>query len=419
MRHLRHFFRRFWGKLLLGTVIFMAVIYIVLFTPVGNRLINPIAEKGLSALLGVPVNVDSFELTPNHFYLKIHDAPGNTFVTQGGYSLITLWIYGYYQANLTYPLGLNPLKIPIYSSGAYNGRYTLLDMRGEIEGLGGTVAYKTKLDHFSPDLIRMRIHHLDVQGLLHLLNYPSDTSTALDGNITLSGFMQRNIEGSIALQTRTASFSPTPILKEENESFDLASLLADEKGHVKRFTLNVTADLDLEEAGILEQLTGIHLKGPLNLHSTLTGNQHDLKLDAKTDLAHSQSRLSLAFQRLQPQQLYFTANHARIEPLFIFFDQKAPIGGIADGSGEFNLTGGKIRLNLRRGITYPEILKREYNITQPKIAFTANITTDFSRKGVRYRGSFRSNLARTHIEGTTTHDQMLRELLSSISKNWK
>lgn len=414
MRYLRHFFRRFWGKVLLGVVIFIAVIYIILFTPVGNRLITPVVEKGLSTLLPALVTVDSFELTPSHFYLKIHDTPGNTFVTQGGYSLITLWIYGYYQINLDHTLGLNSLKIPIYSSGAYNGKYTLLDIRGEIEGLGGTVVYKTKLDHFSPDLIRMRIHHLDVQGLLHLLDYPSDTSTALDGNIALSGFVQRNIEGNITLQTRTAAFNPTPIFEDSNESFDLASLLADEKGNVKRFTLNVTADLDLEEAGILEQLLGIRLRGPIKLLTALSGNEHDLTVTAHSNLARSDSRLSLGFQRLQPQRLHFSVNHARIEPLFIFLDQQAPIGGIIDGSGDFNLTGGKLHIGLSQGTTYPEILKREYNLTQPKMDFNAKVSADFSRKGIHYRGNFHSDLARTQIDETTTHDQMLRDLLKSI-----
>lgn len=414
MRQIRRFFRRFDAKLLLGMVIFTALAYLLLLTPVGNRLVTPLVEKGLSSVLAAPISIDTFELNSNHFHLRFHDLPGNTFVTQGGYSLLTRWVYGYYQIDLEHPLGLNPLAIAFHSSGAYSGRYSLLHAQGEIECVGGTINYKTKLDHLFPSFIRLRIHNLDVQSLLHLLNYPSDTSTTLDGNITLSGFVQRRIEGNIALQTHTRTFTPTPILEDTNESFDLASLLADEKGGVKRFSVNATTDLDLEEAGILEQLLGIRLRGPLKLHAALAGNQHDLVLNARTDLAHSKSRLSLAFQRLQPQHLNFTINHARIEPLFAFLDQKAPVGGIADGSGDFNLTGGYIRLDLRQGVTYPEVLKQEYNLTQPNLAFNAYVTADLSRKGVHYRGSFRSNLARTQIDGTTTHDQMLRDLLKII-----
>lgn len=414
MKTLRSYFRRYGIKVLLSVALFIAFAYLILFTPIGNRLLAPAVEKSLSSLLATPIEIDSFTLSHNRFSLEFRDSAANIFETEGGYSLMTLSTFGHYHVRLDHPLGLNPLNVPLHISGSFSGGSSLFDLQGEITGLGGSIVYKTRLDHLSPAFIRLQIHDLDAQTLLHQLDYPSDTSTRINGTVNLSGFIDRNIKGDIALHTRTAAFSPTPILEDSNGSFDLASLLTDEKGYVKHFTLNVTADLDLEEAGILEQLAGIHLKGPLKLSAVLTGNQHDLIVDAHTDLAHGKSRLLLAFQRLQPQHLHFTVAHARSEALFSFLNRNAPIGGIADGSADFNLTGGEIRLDLREGITYPDILKHDYNLTQPEIAFTASLSADLSRKGVHYRGSFRSNLARTRIEGTTTHDQMLRELLSSI-----
>jgi len=413
MKRIRHLSRKL-AKLLLGIVLSGLLIALTLFTPIGNRLLTPLVEKWLTSALATPVTVDIFELSPSRFSLEVRDNVENTFSTQGEYSLLTVKAFGYYRIYFDHPHGINPFDTRFHSTGAFSGRYSSLDILGDIEGFGGTLTYKTQLNRLTLDSIHLNASHIEIQALLNLLGYPSITSTVLDGRVDLSGFITRNVEGNIAVETHTSSFTPTPILKDSNESIDLASLLTDDKGYIKRFTAHVSADLNLEEVGVLEQIIGLPVRGPVKIRADLSGDQHDLRLDGSTDLALSDSTFSIGLQRLQPQQLHFTINHARIERLFSFLDQNAPIGGMADASGDLNLSGGNLRLNLYEGITYPKILKREYNLTQPEITFITDISAALSRKEIHYQGTFRSNLSRFQIEGTTTHDQMLRELLNSI-----
>ncbi len=391
------------------------VVYLLLFSPPGNRILAPAIEKALSSALSTPVVIDDFTLTHNRFELLIQDEERNALSLQGGFSLITLRLYAHYRIDAPRAGGINPARTPFRAEGLLNGGIAAFDIRGTLRALGGEALYPVQLHRFKPATLHAELNRLSYEELLCFMDYPSSTDTRLSGVIDLRGFDRRNVTGYIRLNADTGRFEPTPILEQDdNASFDLLSLLADSRGRIKPFDLNVTLDASLNHAGILEQFAGLHLSGPATLSATLVGNHERLLLDATGKAARSDLSLTLDILKLHPEQLRFRIEHADIEHLFQLFSLPAPMSGRADASGNFMPQWGNLTLSLSDAKTHPAVLRSDYNLTQPPLSFDAELSADFDGKGVRYRGGFVSDLQRLDFNGSAPHDEMLRELLKTF-----
>lgn len=414
MKRIRYFYHTQIGKIFLSILGVILAAAAVIFSPWGNRIAAPLVEKSLTSAFSTPITLQEYVLTPKQFHLLFQDQYGNTFSTQGGFSLLTLRVYAHYRLSCFLHGGINPLLSPFKTEGSLSGGISSFLIQGNGDMFGGDLIYKIELHRFHLASLNLKADKIFYEPLMQLLKYPSDTDTLITGEINLNGFDQRYVEGSILLNSKTRRFNPTPIAEESNESVTLKSLLADKYGDVKPFTVNITIDGSLDHAGILEQFVGIPLAGPLKLNATLTGDQKLLRLKARSDVARSDSSISLSSADLEPAQFTFDCKHADLEQTFRLFALNAPITGSGDLYGELNTTGGNVNVIINKATTVPKVLLQEYQITQPLIHFNAEVHADLSGKGVHYKGTFKSDLSRMEIDNTTTHDQMLRDLLKSL-----
>jgi len=414
MKRIRYFHHTLIGKIFFSFLGVCLVSMAIIFSPWGNRLMAPFIEKSLTSAFSTPITLQEYGLTPNQFHLLFQDQYGNTFSTQGGFSLLTLRMYAHYRLSCFQHGGINPLFSPFKTEGSLSGGIASLLIQGNGDMFGGDLIYKIELHRFHLASLNLKADKIAFTPLMQLLKYPSDTDTVLTGGIDLRGFDQRYVEGSIDLHSKTRRFNPTPIAEDNNESVTLKSLLADKYGDVKPFNVNVTIDSSLDHAGILEQFVGMPLGGALELNATLTGDQKLLRLKGNSDVARSDTSISLTVADLEPSKFSFDCKHADLEQTFKLFALTPPISGIGDLYGELNTTGGTVNIIISEAATVPKVLFQEYQITQPPIRFDAEVHADLSKKGVHYRGSFQSDLSRLDIDNTTTHEQMLRDLLKSL-----
>lgn len=415
MNMLHRFRRTKTAKVLLAFIALTVVLYLVLFTPWGNRLMSPIVEKSLSSGFSTPMNLQEFTLRHNRFHMIAQDDFGNTLSTQGGFSLLTLRLYAHYRLECFNAEGINSLDVPFKTVGALSGGIGAFDIRGNANIFNGDILYKIELHRFRLATLDLTIDQIAYEPMMHYLDYSSDTDTLLSGTIVLKGFDRRDIMGDIHLATRTKQFEPTPIHNEDdNTSFDLRSLLADQFGQIKPFYINVAIDASLQHAGVLEQFVGMPLAGPIKLQGKLEGDKDLLYLHAASDVAQSDTELKISIPDLEPSSITFDLRNADAKQAFELFALPSPITGQISVYGELNTTAGTLHSAILKGTTIPDVLKKHYQITQPLIHFNADITADISKKGVHYRASFKSDLARLEIDKTTNHDQMLRELLKTL-----
>jgi len=414
MRYLHRFAHTPIGKILIALTGILALVSLLLFTPWGNRLLSPIVEKTIRTQLSEEIVIDDFTLRHNRFELLFHDTQKNTVSLQGGFSLLTMQLYAHYRIACPDGGGINPLQTPVHTDGAFKGGYGAFDVHGDANLYSGKIIYGIQLHRFTLANLNLTLTDIAYEPLMHQLGYPSDTDTRISGKIDLSGLERRDVAGIVEIISETKRFSPTPILEDTNESFDIRSLLADENGRIKAFDVNVSFAASLTDAGILEQFVKIPLKGPLEASGSLRGNKALLSFELRSPVAKSETSLSLTVPDLDPSHLVFSIRHADLSRLFTLFSLPPPLTGTAEAEGDFNRSGGRIDLRLTNARSVPHVLKEEYNITQPPLRFDAEIAAKLSDSGVRYHGMFRSDLGRMEIDQNTTHPQMLRDLLNSL-----
>lgn len=353
--------------------------YLLLFSTVGNRWLQPFVASTLTEKLDEPITIDTFILTPRHYTLRMRDQKNNIYGLDGNYSLIK-W-----------------------------------ESQGTFTALGATADYTATFRPFFLDTLQLRFRHLDAAALLHRLDYPGKSIGFLHGDIHLFGLAERNIRGNIHLWSTTASFIPSPIIeKDSNLSFDLYDWLADENGNVKAFSIDCTAQIAFDEIGLIEQLIGYPLRGNITLNNRIHGDEKILRFDIETDVASSDTHLGIDYLALLPHHITYSIDHANIPEVFRFFNAPSPITGTLYSQGRFGPKNGTLQLNLPNGQIRSDILKQEYNLTQPPLRFALKLDAEVSPKDVHYRAAFRSDLRRMSIDTTTTHAQMLSELLRSI-----
>ena len=227
MKHIRNFHRTRFGKIILSALGVVIALYLLLFTPFGNRLMTPIIEKSLSYSLDTPISVQEFALTRNRFHLLFQDHLGNTVSTQGGFSLLTLRMYAHYRIEGFQHGGFNPISKSFKTEGSLSGGIASFNIHGNGTILDGTIIYKLELHRFSLATVDMELNKIAYSPLMELLHYPSNTDTTITGTIALNGFDRRDVGGKVYLTTHTKRFSPTPVMEDSNESVTLKSLLAD------------------------------------------------------------------------------------------------------------------------------------------------------------------------------------------------
>lgn len=414
MKRIRNFHHTMTGRIFLLVLGLIGLLALLLFTPVGNRIMNPIVEKSLTSALSTPIQVQEFSLTYNRFQLLIQDRFGNTLSTQGGFSLLTLRMYAYYRVECFQKSGFNPIAQPFKTEGSLSGGISSFSIHGTGDLFGGHLMYQTELHRFQLASLHLKLDAIGYENLLHLLDYPSKTDTLLSGEINLKGFDRRDIEGEIILNTQTGHFTPTPILEDSNESSTLKSLLADSYGRVKPFHTKVILDVTLAHAGILEQFVGIPLSGALHLKGRVEGDEKLLRLRASSNVARSDTSLTVLIPDLEPSSITFDLKGGDAEEIFELFALSSPIKGEISAYAELNTTNTHLDIDIQNGATIPQVLKQTYHLTQPLIRFNGTLHADIANKGVHYQASFTSDLSRMEIDATTTHDQMLRELLKTL-----
>ncbi len=354
-------------------------IYLLLFSTVGNRWLQPFLASFVSEKACLQIIIDTFILTPRHYTLRLRDQKDNIYDLDGNYSL---------------------------SKG---------ESQGKLRALGANADYTATFRTFSLDALQLRFRHLDAAALLHRLDYPGKSTGFLHGDIHLDGLAERNIRGDVRLWSTTTSFIPSPIMEEDsNLSLDLYDLLADEDGDVKAFSIDCTAQIAFDEIGLIDQLIGYPLRGNITLNNRIHGDEKTLRFDIQTDLAHSDTHLNIDYLALLPHRITYRIDHADIPEVFRLFNRPSPLLGTLDSQGRFGPKNGTLELHVRNGRIRSDILKQEYHLTQPPLRFALKLNANISPKDVHYHAAFRSDLKRMSIDTTTTHTQMLSELLRSI-----
>ncbi len=391
--------------------------YLLLFTQRGNRMIEPLVHSQLESALHHPITLQKFFLNFNRFELHFNDEANNSILIKGSYTLLPSHIDANYNLNLSRSAGLNTLGLPLQINGTIKGKYSRMILSGTANVFQGWSDYNATLLFTSLDSINLKLHHIQYQALMDLLEYPHNSDTLIDGDVTLNGLKHRNINADITLKATTKHFTPSILMEDDNKSFDFWSFLADKNGKIAPFAISAKAKVQIDELGILEQFASYPLRTNASLEGTLQGTQHQLLFDAYGKAAQSDTHALLTLHKLRPNKLQVDIQHADIPSLFTLLSLPAPITGKLDASANTDFSNAMLSFTVQKARTQPAIFKRYYGLTQPDIAFESSVKMTLSPNERHYSGTFSSNLENIPFTASSSHDQMLQELLRQLQQN--
>ena len=389
------------------------IVHIILFTSLGNWLLVPILENKLTSALQHPITVKTFTLTSENFELSFSDEVNNSLNANGSYTLIPPHIDMIYEANLSNLAGINTTKFPLHSNGTITGANHHLLLSGMTHIFTGSIDTNVTLLFLSLSSARFVIHNLPYQPFMKTFDYPHNSDTLLNGELAIGAIKKRDITATGQLIATTHHFKPSP-LKENNESFDFWSLLADKEGKIQPFKINADLNVSVDELGIFEQFAAYPIRTKGEIHSVIQGTQRHLEFNATAKAAAGDTKIALTLEKLKPKTLNIMINHIDATSLFKLLSRPAPITGSINAQINTDFTDSIIALEIKKAHTVPKVLQRYYKITQPFIAFNSSIKVTVKPKSLHYSGSFKSDLEDLRFDNSPTHDRMVKEFFGKL-----
>ena len=340
-------------KIFAGALIaIVLIVYVVLFTGVGNSMLRPVIEAKASLALGLPVKVKKFHLSMSDIDLLLDISDDNSVHLYGTYSPFAQSFDLQYDLKL---LKLSNLRLltkqqlmgEFKTNGTIKGDLDRIEVDGVSDVAKSSTDYHVELTKLDVSSIKAKVKSLQVDALLAMVMQPRFVHAALDLDLDFKNIKPHQLDGIVHLQTYKGTFDADAIKKELNITIPRTQFVMNADAKLKKDTVtynylfdsnlvklttggsvipeplqtDITYKASIKELALLQPLTHANLRGRLNLQGTLKGTQKEMKLKLASDLAASKTKLDLTLRELQPYALEATITHLKLEKLFYMLHQ--------------------------------------------------------------------------------------------------
>jgi len=232
------------------------------------------------------------------------------------------------------------------------------------------------------------------------------------GNSLLQSTIESKIKEATKLDSKLKIFSLSmshfEILLELNKNNTIEA-----KGDYSLFgqSLDATYAVNLEELKTLQPLTQTQLQSSFHTDGKVIGDIAYLTVKGKSDVAQSVTSYHVELTDLNPTSIIAKIESANLEALLFMLNQK--VYASADINLDVNFKNinphqldGDIKLETLKGTLSSSVMKKDFNITIPKTAFTMNLDAKLKGDDVDYSYMLNSNLAKVTSNGTLTPEPL-------------
>lgn len=414
------------------------LLYVILFTPVGNHFIAPLLNNKISQVLKLPVNVENFRLTTSNINMALNIDTKNKVIIEGKYSLFSQ------NFNIEYDLFINNLSS--FSKLANKQLQGKMNTKGNIKGDLEKIAIKGYSDiasgstFYTINLLNNKLQNLHMETenvLISELFYIAKQKEILNGkmniNADITNFNEENLSGKVKGFVTNGSFNkklikndfnitiPNTAFKstfnatidkniEYNVNFDSNLARLDSKGRIDPVSLNINSDfrIFIAKLELLESLTNTKLKGDLSLKGKIVGDKKQSFLTLRSDLAKSDTNLHINLKEFRPVSIEGEIKMLNMHTLLYMLDQPAYLkAGNLDMDININSLSkgnmdGTINTIIKSGILNDETIKKYFDQNIPKnTTLTANLDTKLEKNLAVTKGSIKSSLADISVKELT------------------
>jgi len=225
------------------------------------------------------------------------------------------------------------------------------------------------------------------------------------GNSMLQPIIESKINEATQLDTRLKKFSLSL------ENFEIELLLDDDntilcKGEYFLFeqSFNIHYNIALHKLESLHKLTQTQLYGAFNTEGSISGDMNYFEIDGVSDLAKSATSYHIEMTELNPTSIIAKVKALDLPTLLHMLNQKQYASATVNLDVDFknikpHQLDGSVSLNTEKGKLNTKVMKKDFNITIPKTAFSMNLDAKLLGDDVDYTYTLHSNLAKVTSKG--------------------
>lgn len=410
----------------------LLLVYVLVFSPIGNFIFKPVVQSQISKYSPVPLTLSTFSVGLTGLEIVIKNEPKLEITLKGDYNLFTL--------NIDTALNVNASDISLFDEVAgmpLSGAFVLeASAKGKVFGTLNAEAHsniaksktdiKVELQNLNPLKIYADIAHLELAEVLAMIGQKPYVEGVLSLDADIVGNENMEFSGKNILEIKQGDFSQRLIAKDfgiqvpkttftihQESIFDKKDIKQDFvfDSNVGKIKLSSTSNIEsfdtkgvysivLSDISAFTPLLGMKVRGALRTDGSIEGGLENILIAGKTDIADSASTYSASIVKSALAKVRFDTQNLRIEKLLYMIYQpqyiSASVGGKAE-AWDFD-KGISTQANFSlKGVTSNPIIKKEFDLDMPNTPFSANLNAKLDKGVGNANLIFDSNLARLNV----------------------
>ena len=413
----------------------LLLVYTLVFTSFGNKLLSPYIQDEINKHSPVSVKLSQFHLDLSTLKVLLRIDEKNTILAQGNYSLFSQDFDIDYEVKLTdlasfSKLANRKLSGKLITQGNVKGDISAFKIKGNSDIAKSTSEYAIVVHELKVHKAAIKLDNADIQNFLSLVGEKPYAKGKIDLHAQLNDLNPNDLKGSVVLSVKDARFNKK-ILKDElgltihktslqgsfnaklqgntiNYQTKITSELANinSKGRIKTDTMLINSKytLDIKELALFKSITNAPLRGPFFTQGKITGENKTYNISGDSDLAASSTQYSLKLKDNSPQELRLNIKDASLEKMLYLLGEapyaKALINvEVSLDNLDPKAPDGKASMRLSKGQINQKVMKKHFDVELPKTDFSLKTDVKIKPDNINYTFLLASNLAKIGSQG--------------------
>lgn len=388
---------------------------IVLFSPIGNGIVQGIVEGKINEKApALEAKFVTFSFGISSLDIDLLLKGGTRIIVQGSYSLFSQSVdlqYNIEAKNLheLQPLTQQKLQGGFNVKGSVKGGMDEVAITGESDIAKSQTRFDASIIGGNPSSVNASIKNARLESLLHLVSQPEYAKALINLDAAFTDLNPESAKGNAKLTVTKGDVNEALFAKQfqltlPQTAFDLnldakaaapkadydlklnsnlAKITSSGNLDLTQKALDVIYNVAIEELGVLNPITQMELRGPLNTHGNVKGTFQSPTIKGKSDVAGSQTDYTLVIADSAPKSADVAIKSLKLDKLLYMINQPRYASANIDLDAKLNnldpkALGGDVKLKATQGKTNAPLVSELAGMKVPVITF--NLTSDTNIK---------------------------------------
>ncbi len=415
------------------------LVYITLFTPIGNNIVKPFLEKEITKEIHLEVKLNKFRFNISSAEIQLVLNKSNIITIKANYSLLEKSFNCVYRINFKelsrlQALTQKPLQGSFKTEGSVIGNLDQFIVEGVSDIASSDSSYHIEVSKLTMSSIKAKFFSLELQKLLYILKEKEYADAKMDIDINFKNITLHKLDGIVKLSTSHGYLNKALIkhdfditipkgtrmamqldakFKGDNVEYayslysKLANLSSSGKVVAEPLSFNLIYKVDVKELGLFKPLSGIDLQGPLQVDGKVRGTTQKLQISAKTNFAASDTVIQMIFGNFKPKSIQAKIRSLKMQKALYTLKLPHYSDGVVDmdiaiKNANVGRLNGLVTTKISYGKLDSKYLTREmkFSSLMPKTTYSLEATTKLKNSEMISSVNLYSNLLELHTKKT-------------------